>query len=155
MVVASLLDGRVRVRDEALKSEPRAAQVRDALLATPGVAAAEVNLRVGSMLVLYDAALAAVDQILESIAGLLGTSVTPGEAAAQKRPFRMPLAGKVSLSLTPAVKRRVVNIGMFASLLLSVAAAILDLKKLHILAGVVFLALFGDHFYQRKGQMFA
>ena len=154
MVVASLLDGRVRVRDEALKSEPRAARVRDALMATPGVAAAEVNLRVGSMLVLYDAALAAVDRILETIAGLLGTSVTTGEAAPQ-RPFRMPLAGKMSLAITPAVKRRVVNMGMFASLLLSVAAAVLDLKKLHILAGVVFLALFGDHFYQRKGQMFA
>lgn len=156
MIVASLLDGRVRVRDEALKREPLATRVRDALLATPGVAAAEVNPRVGSMLVLYDATLAAVDQILETVAGLLGTSVqASGETAAPKRPARMPLSGGLSLSLSPAMKKRVVNIGMLASLALSVAAAVLDFKKLHILAGILFLALFGDHLYMRKEHMFA
>lgn len=156
MIVASLLDGRLRVRDEALKREPLATRVRDALLATPGVAAAEVNPRVGSMLVLYDAALAAVDQILETVAGLLGTSVQAGpETAAPGRPARMPLSGGMSLFPSPAMKRRVVNLGMLASLALSIAAAVLDFKKLHILAGILFLALFGDHFYQRREQMFA
>lgn len=155
MVVASILNGRVRVRDEALKREPLAAQVRDALLATPGVAAAEVNPRVGSMLVLYDAALAAVEQILKTIEGFIGTGIQESGSVAPQRPGRMPLAGRLSLSLTPAVKRRVVNTGMLVSLALSVAAAVLDFKKLHILAGILFLALFGDHLYQRKEQMFA
>ncbi len=156
MVVASLLDGRLRVRDEGLKREPLADRVREALLGTPGVAAVEANPRVGSLLVMYDAALAAAEQILKTISELLGsTREAAGSEEPRARSVRNPFAGKVSLSLTPAVRRKVVNIGMLASLLLSVAAAILDFKKLHILSGVVFLALFGDHLFQRKEQMFA
>lgn len=156
MVVASLLSGRLRVRDEGLKREPLVDRVRDALMGTPGVAQVDANPRVGSLLVLYDAALAAAEQILKTIAELLGSA---GEAGGQEEPRsasgRIPFVGKASLSVSPAVRRKVVNLGMLASLLLSVAAAILDFKKLHILAGVVFLALFGDHFFQRREQMFA
>lgn len=151
MVVASVLDGRVRVRDEGLKNGPLAAQVADALLDTPGVAKAQANPRVGSLLVLFDAALVAAERILATIADLLGAEQPePGPARAAEVPWR-----KFSISLPPAARRRVVNLGMLASLALSMAAAVFDFKKLHILAGILFLALFGDHLFQRKEAMFA
>lgn len=159
MVVASLLNGRVRVRDEGLKKQPLLSRVTEALIATPGVTSAEANTRVGSLLVFYDAALAAAEQILKLISELLGSpqEVPPSAEAeaggATSRPF--PFSRAMSLSIPPALRRRVVNYGMLAALALSVGAAIIHFKKLHVLAGIVFLALFGDHLYQRRGQMFA
>lgn len=156
MVVASVLDGRIRVRDEGLKKEPLLSRVREALLETPGVAAVEVNPRVGSLLVLFDAALAAAQRLLQVVSDLLGQPLPAEEpaAAAQGTPGRF-FARKVSFALSPALKKRVINIGMLASLLLSVAAAVFHFKKLHVLTGIVFLALFGDHYYQRRSLMFS
>lgn len=160
MVVASLLNGRVRVRDEGLKKQPLLSRVTDALIATPGVTSAEANTRVGSLLVFYDAALAAAEQILKLISELLGSpqEVPPsaGEAETGGPTSRhFPFSRGMSLSILPALRKRVVNYGMLAALALSVGAAIIHFKKLHVLAGILFLALFGDHIYQRRGQMFA
>ena len=183
MVVASLLDGRVRLRDEGLKKEPLVSQVREALLATPGVSAVEANTRVGSVLILYSAALKAVDKILKTVAHLLGAdeevrvSAEPARSA-EKTPLlkritnaifprvkktlsgiSMPAGVKRKLEKISAgsvLKRRIVgNIGMLASLALSMGAALFGLKKLHIISGIVFLFLFGDHFYQRRARVFA
>lgn len=156
MVVASSLDGRVRVRDEGLKKEPLITRVREALLATPGVSGVEANPRVGSLLILYSAALTAVEKILKTVSDLLGSGEeVRGPAQPVQSLGKMPFAGKLSLSIPPRVKSKLVNIGMLASLVLSLAAAVFGLKKLHVLTGIVFVLLFGDHFYQRRAQMFA
>ena len=182
MVVASILDGRVRIRDEGLKKEPLVAKVREELLATPGVTGVESNTRVGSLLVLYSAALAAVDSILKTVSHLLGSTeeVRPGAEPARTSE-RTPLLKRIKDAVFPKVKktlsgismpagvkqklenfrsgsvlkRRIVgNIGMLASLALSMGAALFGLKKLHIISGIVFLFLFGDHFYQRRARVF-
>jgi len=157
MVVASLLDGRVRIRDEGLKREPLITRVREALLATPGVSAVDANPRVGSLLVLYSAALTAVEKILKMVSDLLGSGeevrggAEPAQSSAVRSFIRRASPGEPSV-----LKRRTLNnIGMLASLVLSLAAAILGFKKLHILTGIVFVALFGRHFYERRAQMFA
>lgn len=164
MVVASLLDGRVRIRDEGLKREPLVARVREELLATPGVSEVEVNTRVGSLLVLYSAAVTAAEKILKTVSQLLGSAeaASGSEQPARSGSARPGIFAKLSRFkdasfAEPSVfKRRVLNnIGMLVSLVASLGAAIFGLKKLHILTGVVFLALFGDHFYQRRARMFA
>lgn len=156
MILASLLHGRLRVRDEGLKRDELADQVTDALLADPGVSTAEVNPRVGSLLVVYDAAQVGTERVLEMISSVLGpVEGAEQEAGEAQKPFSRACCGGMSLSIPPAVRRKVVNLGMLASLALSVAAAIFDFKKLHIFAGIVFLALFGDHFFQRREAMFA
>lgn len=149
MVVASHIDGRIRIRDEGLKKEPLLARVREALLAMPGVSGVEGNPRVGSLLVLYSAAVTGVERILETVAGLVGSGEAGKEAAEAGSVFAR-VSAKVPFSIPAKVKRNVANIGMLGALLLSVAAAIFDLKKLHILAGIVFLALFGSHVFERK-----
>lgn len=150
MVVASHFDGRVRIRDEGLKKAPLLARVKESLLATPGVSEVDGNPRVGSLLILYNATVTAVERILETVAGLIGTKEAGGKAADPGR-----VSTRVPFSIPAKVKRNVANFGMLAALLLSVAAAIFDLKKLHILAGIVFLALFGVHFFERKEYLFA
>jgi len=157
MVVASLVDGRVRIRDEGLKREPLVAQVREALLATPGVSGVEANTRVGSLLVLYSAALTAVEKILKTVSHLLGSGEeVGGRAEPAQSSGKRSFIGRASLGVPSVLKRRILNnIGMLASLVLSLAAAILGFKKLHILTGILFVALFGRHFYERRAQMFA
>ncbi|SNB45504.1 hypothetical protein [Geobacter sp. DSM 9736] len=145
MVIASHFGGRVRIRDDSLKREPMIARASEALMNMPGVTGVEGNPRVGSLLVLYSAAVTGVDRIIEAAADLLSSGEVEGESTE---------AGRVSscaLFRIPArVKRNIANLGMLASLVLSVAAAIFDLKKLHILAGIIFLALFGVHVFERK-----
>lgn len=184
MVVASVVDGRVRIRDEGLKSESVAGRVRDELLATEGVTSVEGNPRVGSLLVLYNAARTALENILKAVSGILGTGHEGRTEGAQQgepkqswwkkvmRPeqgeqsegeqgepvqswWRQMLAkAKVSPAASSVMKRRVMNnIGMLASLTLSLLAALFSFKKLHILSGLVFVALFGEHFYQRRARM--
>jgi len=75
MLVASNIAGRLRVRDEKLRKEPLAANIREKLLETPGVTGVEANPRVGSLLVLYSAAVEGVESILELISGLLDKGV--------------------------------------------------------------------------------
>ena len=150
MAVASQFDGRVRIRDEGLKREPLLARVKEALLIMPGVTGVEGNPRVGSLLVLYKAAVTVVEKILETVTDLIGSGEVEEKAAEAGR-----LSARVPFSIPAKVKRSVANFGMLAALLLSVAAAIFDLKKLHILAGIVFLALFGVHFFERKEYLFA
>jgi len=164
MVVASLVDGRVRIRDEGLKREPLVTRVREALLGAPGVSAVEANPRVGSLLILYSAALTAVEQILKTVSDLLGSGAEEGGAAESgkttaepgKATGKFPFTRKLSFAMPSVMKRRVVNnIGMLASLALSLAAVIFHLKKIHVLAGIVFVALFGVHLFERRQQVFA
>jgi len=174
MVVASLVDGRVRIRDEGLKREELVTRVSEALLATPGVSGVEANPRVGSLLVLFSAALTAVEKILKTVSDLVGSSEEMRDSAEPaQNPGKLPFAerassaiprvrkkllslvGRASLAIPPGAKRNLVNIGMLASLALSLAAAVFGMKKLHILAGIIFVALFGDHFYQKRDVMFA
>ena len=152
MVVTSHIEGRVRIRDEGLKKETLLLQLREALLESPGISGVEANPRVGSLLVIYNAASTGVERIQQIIAGFIGE----GEAAASAVSEGISrIIGKIPRTVPPRVKRIAVNAGMLASLVLSVVAAVLDLKTLHILAGVIFLAIFGAHLYERRQYLFA
>ncbi len=148
MVVASHFEGRLRIRDEGLKGEPLLSRVREALLVTPGVSGVEANPRVGSLLVLYTATKTTIEKVMKVVSDFLG-SEKKGNTSEVKR-----IIAKVPFSIPARVKRNLTNFGMLAALLLSVAAALFDLKKLHILAGIVFLAFFGAHFFERKEYLF-
>jgi copper chaperone CopZ len=152
MVVTSHIEGRVRIRDEGLKKEALLSEVRNALEASPGIAAVEANPRVGSLLVFYDAAVTGMEKISEIIAEFFG-EVEP--AAEGKLESFTRVLRKIPRTIPERAKRIAVNAGMLGSLVLSIAAAIIDLKKLHILAGVIFLAFFGFHVFERKEFLFA
>lgn len=147
MVVASHVDGRVRIRDDGLKKGGTASRIKEALLAEPGVSGVESNPRVGSLLVLYSAALTALEKILKKISEMLGSSLeAPGS---EERPRSFPKI-PLSISIPAAIKRKALNVGMLLSLILSVGAAVVCLKKLHIALGIIFTALAAQHTYQRR-----
>ena len=152
MVVTSHIEGRVRIRDEGLKKEALLSKVRNSLEDCPGIGSVEANLRVGSILVLYDATVTGLERISAIIAEFLGENEPVAEARMEN--FSRVLR-KIPRTIPARAKRIAVNVGMIGSLVLSIAAAIINLKKLHILAGVIFLAFFGIHAYERKELLFA
>jgi hypothetical protein len=166
MEVASHFEGRVRIRDAALTKEPLLSQAREALLALPGVSSVEANPRVGSVLVLYAAAVTALEKLLRTLAEALGVpeQERPKSPAAEPQgatgrvPLlsRIPSLPKIPFAMPSVLKNRIINnIGMLASLGLSLAAVLIHLKKLHVLAGIVFVGLFGIHLFERRRLVFA
>ncbi|ADI86014.2 heavy-metal-associated domain-containing protein [Geobacter sulfurreducens] len=150
MVVASHVAGRLRIRDEKMRRESVAGRVRETLEATTGVSSVEVNARVGSVLVIYSAAVTGED-ILAVVSKLVGsTAMEEGVAAAPVK-----ACPRISLTIPPRLKRNAANIGMLATLVLSLVAAPFHLKKLHVVAGIAFAALAGDHLYERRQLLFA
>lgn len=152
MLVASCIDGRIRIRDQQLTQKGVAEAVCETLSALPGIGLVTVNERVGSLLVIYSAAVTRLQNILESITGLLGDEeeTTPSARSGEQAPS---VSGIRSLGLSG--RKSAVNLGMLASLVTSMLGIMFGLKKLHYAAGMIFLALFGIHFFKRRRAVFA
>ncbi len=73
-MVASFIDGRIRIRDKAFISRSQAFDVQGALLKNKGISRASVNRRVGSLLVIYDTAMMNGEKIVGLIGGYLHAS---------------------------------------------------------------------------------
>ena len=160
MVVASVVDGRVRIRDEKLKNASTVERVKDELMANSEVSSVEGNHRVGSLLVLYDAARGAVEKILKAVSELLGSEIDLGESAApaEAKPrcsFQLrSLAEKLRFPASVRTKKKMLNWALLGTFLVSITAALFYLKRVHVLAGLLFTALVADHVYSRRAQMF-
>ena len=152
MQIASCIDGRIRIRDNQLTKKDVAEAVCEALSALPGISQVTVNERVGSLLVIYSAAVTKLQSIMESITGLLGDEeeTTPSARSGKQAPL---ISGIRSLGLSG--RKSAVNLGMLASLVTSMLGILFGLKKLHYAAGMIFLALFGIHFFKRRHAVFA
>ena len=151
MQIASSIDGRVRIRDQQLTRTDVASAIEAKLSALPGVAQVSVNGKIGSLLVVYSAAAVTLKEIMKTISTLLGETELPLRETRNERAesvFRIR-------PLTLPGKRSIVNMGMLASLVTSMVGIMIGLKKLHYAAGVVFLAFFGIHIFERRAAMFA
>jgi hypothetical protein len=157
MEVSSHFEGRIRIRDEGLKKEPLLAKAREALLAMPGVSGVEANPRVGSLLILYAAAVTAVQKMMKTLSEILGSrEVNADPVGSAPASGRIPLVRRVSSAIPSVLKKRILNnIGMLVSLGISLGAAVFYLKKLHVLAGIIFVGMFGIHLFERRMRVFA
>lgn len=152
MLIASHFDGRIRIRDQQLTNKGVAQAISEAVSALPGVGQVTVNERIGSLLIIYSAAVTKLQSIMERISGLLGEAPPlPTNVLSGKEDCCVP--GLRSLRLPS--KKGAVNLGMLASLVTSMLGIIFGLKKLHVAAGLLFLALFGIHIFERRRAMFA
>ncbi|BBA71662.1 hypothetical protein [Geobacter sulfurreducens] len=151
MVIASHVAGRLRIRDEKVRRESVAGRVREALAATTGVSSVEVSARVGSVLIIYSGAVTGAD-ILAVVSKLVGSAVVEEVVAPEPSKKAGP---RISLAVSPRLKRNAANIGMISTLALSLVAAPFHLKKLHVVAGIAFTVLVGDHLYERRQLLFA
>lgn len=77
-VLASSIDGRIRLRDEKLKSPLVAARVESNLRVNAAVQSVSWNRRTGSMLILYDAGTASQGTILGLVTAYFAERLTAG-----------------------------------------------------------------------------
>lgn len=137
-MVASLIEGRARIRDERFREPSTADAARERLLVLRGIASVTVNRRVGSVLVLYDELLTGIEEIIEALAPFMEQKRScrrrtedGRKAAAKKRAGRR-------------YSRKAVAAGMLVSLLATVTAAA-GSTGVHVAAGVLFLGLAAMH----------
>jgi copper chaperone CopZ len=154
MEIVSHFEGRVRFRDQVLRRDQVLAQAQEAVQALPGVRAVEANPRSGSLLVHYDPGQIGLDPLVQAISGLAGLSVGATQskpAEAQPRP-RVRTAGRRATDTVFGGRpvRVLKNVGMLATMSVSMGALLFHLKKVHLLSGLAFLALSGDHVLERK-----
>lgn len=149
MTITSNIPGRIRITDQRLTRADRAEQLRSELLAMNGVTEVTINVRTGSLLVVYSAAQSCLQGIMELITGMFGAAEeSAGSCGCSFRAAEMLAPGA-------PMRRKAVNYGMLASLLASMVGIVVGLKKLHYAAGFIFLAFFGIHVFERRRAMFA
>ncbi|MCC6347350.1 MAG: hypothetical protein IT388_09220 [Nitrospirales bacterium] len=145
-----LMEGRIRVRDERLKKRRIAEDLKRSLLAVVGIGEIVYNQRTGSLLIFFDTAAASSKDILDIVGKSWGVSLSAGElppAGSGRKESPLPhLAG---------MARRVGKGGMAAALALSLLGAVAGGAKLHVAAGIVFIALLGAHMYRHNNTLFA
>jgi hypothetical protein len=146
MMIASHVEGRLRVRGDELKDSSLVRGVRDKLLARDGLLEVLANLKTGSLLIFYDPSPGVKEGVLHTL--------TPYLQKLAEGPS--PKTGTSILARLPNLpnRRRVVHLGMLSSLGVSLLAAVLDQKKLHILTGIAWLVFLGFHLSGKKRILF-
>jgi len=98
-MVASFIDGRIRIRDEAFIRRSLGVGVQDALLENRGITRASVNRRTGSLLVIYDTEKMNGETIVGLIAGYLKAG---GRAAGTEGRRAKPACPRRAAAVCPA-----------------------------------------------------
>ncbi len=151
-MITSFVDGRLRIRDNELKKSSVANALREALLKNHGISEVTANQRVGSFLVVYDKAATSISKVLS----ILKAYLTVDEEEGLERTSYRTQAPIIPLPQLPLTKRKMIKIGMIASFAVSLAGAALDIEKLHVASGLVFVAvLVGGHLVDKRKVLFA
>ena len=142
MDVVSDIDGRIRIRGRQLLDVGAAENMRLSLSSISGVREIRVNLRAGSMLLIYQPGRAHREAILNRIAALPGKPQAPAVSAARNKPKKLPAA------------RRVVKFGMLVSLAFTLLSAAFDREKLHVVSGLIYIGFLGLHITMKRRLLF-
>jgi hypothetical protein len=148
MVITSHINGRIRVRDSRLRRAPVLERVREALLLRSDVSEVSSNPKTGSLLILYRKGCHVLAELTGLLQELLGPGLpAPVSAVPEKSPVSPP-PNRLVVS-----RRRVVNLGMLAGLLLTLLTMAVN-KELHILAGLHFLGFLAIHLFDKRRTLF-
>lgn len=129
--IASVIPGRIRVRDPQLRLPDRLERLRAALAANEGIVSTEANPAAGSLLLYYDAAKVA-PEIMEALVD----AAVDTELATPRHAY--PPSARVRIN-------RAAKHGMLGSLALSLALAAAGQKRWHVISGGLFLASLSLH----------
>lgn len=141
--VASRLPGRLRLRHPGLR-RPRACTAAQTLLTGwDGVTAAETNPATGGLLLRYDPARAAPDEMEARAVAALNSLFGTARPQAAPSPVAPRPVAKPPLSPRP-MSKRLVNIGMLGSMAATLGALAYG-KKLHALMGAAHLVFLAVH----------
>jgi len=140
MEITSCIDGRIRLRDEELTQPSLAEAVQAKLYALPEIRTVRINRRTGSLLIIFDRIRTTLRKILSALAGFFGLPAAKGSSGSDSSCASAPAHARPYFT-----GRRAVNLGMLASLIVSIGGAIAGTEGLHIAVGVLFVALVGVH----------
>ena len=138
-MMVSFIDGRVRLRSPALRSEKSLAEIQSGLSAYPGVKKTESNARTGSLLVFYDPAAISRELLGMAVASLAGRLPAPA-----------PDPGRRRCMLSGIRLRKLETRLMCCGALTALAGAVAKAKPLHVAGGMLFFLLAGRHLYVRR-----
>jgi|GEM_PF-3079580 len=144
-MIASMIDGRMRIRNSKLKEGVFAGELKRHLSAARGLKEILINLRVGSALLVYDASITSAERIIKLIGRLLDVTQ---DTEVPKRPVKR-------FSLNRVNTRKAINFGLPASLAASIIALVAGSKTLHAAFGLAFLGIAGIHFFRNRQILFA
>jgi hypothetical protein len=134
-MIASFIDGRIRIRAEVLKRPEAMAMARSLIEGSAGVLKVESNARTGSILVRYDPAVITPEMLTGAAALMQAQFGAAPRAQKTGRPGRLPGPNAEMFLLTLSYG------GMLAGTVLG--------KRVHIAFGVLFSLLTGIHVYAR------
>ena len=136
-MIASFFDGRVRLRDEALKNPEFMARVKDLVGSHKGIREIQDNPRTGSLLICYDPAAISREELLLAAEVFDSEAVTVSKPEKRCRPLPALLSKRQEIRLLSA---------LFGLTLLSGFAN----KGLHIAAGGLLTLLASKHLFDRR-----
>jgi len=138
-MMVSFIDGRVRLRSPALRSEKVLEELKGSLAAYAGVTKIESNARTGSLLVLYDPAAISRERLDMAVAWL-----------ESRFPVPTPRHSRGHAALSAPALRKLENRLLCGSALMALAGAVSRAQSVHIAGGILFFLLAGRHLYTRR-----
>jgi cation transport ATPase len=151
MAITSYLPGRIRLQDQRLAQSSEADRIRSMLLALPGIKEATVNRRNASMLVTYNP-LSGVEELLRNNNYLADRAESTKLKPVSSRGKSRKQAKKGSP--LPFTGRQFLNYGMMITFAASGIGIALHYKKLHALAGFLFIGIGSLHMYDKRKTLF-
>ena len=136
-MIASFIDGRVRLRTEALKNPETLSVVENAVKAREGVLSTRANPRTGSLLVEYDPERISREDLLVAAELLNKELGLSSESGKEKGPLLRLCEPRSELLL------------LGGSLGITLLGGLVS-KRLHLAAGGAFLLFCGKHLYDRR-----
>lgn len=127
-MIASCIEGRLRLRHPALTDSDLLRTLAEQVAAVPGITHVEGNPRTGSLLVTHDSSLATAD--LVAMAESYAASQAEALAAA---PAKAPARGKPNVA---RIKRRTQKIGLATCLAGAMTTSLADAKAAHLVFGL-------------------
>jgi hypothetical protein len=150
MIITSDIEGRLRIRDGQLKSALAAEALRDAVAELPGVNESKVNVKAGSLTVLYSRSTGAREAVLNRI----GQYIPASESENYSLTSTVRLQ-RIGLPLRKASRRTLINRTMIATLALSLFSLVLGREKIHVITGTLFVGVLGLHLADNRRLLFA
>lgn len=148
-MIASFIDGRIRIRGENLKSQAVINEIKQ-IAKIKGITDVSANKRTGSVLILYDIAVFRLEQILNMLSDFLDISDVLADI-----PAAVSVPQKASRrQISRIVPNRILNIGMLASLAGSLFGVAVGVKFFHVAAGFLFLGFLAVHIFKYKNMLF-
>ncbi|MBT9171558.1 MAG: hypothetical protein DDT18_01941 [Actinobacteria bacterium] len=132
-MIASIIDGRMRIRNSRLKESAFAGELKSHLSAAKGLKEILINPRVGSALLVYDTSITSAERIIKRIGSLLDVT----------QETEIPKGKKANVNT-----RRAISIGLLASLAASLIALVFGSKALHAVFGLAFLSFAAVHIFK-------